>query len=492
MVWRAWAGGSGLPVGALAVWSIAGPDAPLLALALGTLAGGLVLVVVTSAIARVHDDDPGRGSHLASAASFGLLAVPALGLALLRLPPSPPWLLAAVVVTLGVALGRASRVRGPAAGVGGRLLAAAALVVGAAVAVAGLEAATAAWRRTAPAGEMAAAIYDVDATVATQALPRCQAWPARVRVLLDRGARPTLTADGRFLWFDAPDAQGARQIHRLERESGEVTCWTCGQPGDNLRPAPAPGGRAVVFETDRHATWRAPANTEIHWLDVRGESPPRASRRLTFAAGPDDHAIFAPGTAALVWSRRNGAGYEVVSAGLSRAHGGLLLGTPRVLASGGARWIAPLAWSPDARSLVLLEGNPFRPLPARGLDLATGKSATFSEDGVSGGVAFNGDGGFAAALEARRVRIAGLLPDVLGFALGALRPDSHDGVFRDTGLRVGEVRGELSTVELGDVSHWGAPTGVALSPDGRTVILGQRRERGEPRERLLEIGLDCR
>jgi hypothetical protein len=354
-----------------------------------------------------------------------------------------------------------------------------------------LSAAAAAWLRSEPAREMAEAIYDIDATVVTRALPRCGATPAGMRVLLDRGARPKLSADGRSVWFDAPAADGARQIHRLVRASGEVVCWTCGQPGNNLRPDPGPAGRALVFETDRHATWRAPANTEIHWLDTRRDAPPGASRRLTHEAGPDDHPLFAPGAAAIVWSRRNGAGYEVVTAGVQRAHGGLLLGVHRVLAGGGARWLAPLAWSPDARSLVLLEGNPFRPLVARALDLATGASTVLSEASLSGGAAFNADGGYAAVVETRRGHVAGLLPDSLGFVLGALHTTIYDGVFRETGLRVGGIGAEAVAVELGDVAEWGAPTGVALSSDGTTVVLGQRRIRGRPGERLVEVRLDC-
>ena len=116
MVWRAWAALSGLPVGVLTAWSAAGPNASLVVLGLGALAGGVALAIAVSAIARVRDDDPGRGAHLASAASWGLLAVPALGAAALRLPPAPPWLLVAVGVTLAAALARASRVLGPASG----------------------------------------------------------------------------------------------------------------------------------------------------------------------------------------------------------------------------------------------------------------------------------------------------------------------------------------------------------------------------------------
>jgi hypothetical protein len=89
--------------------------------------------------------------------------------------------------------------------------------------------------------------------------------------------------------------------------------------------------------------------------------------------------------------------------------------------------------------------------------------------------------------------VAGLLPDALGFALGALatRMATNGVLFRDTALRIGELAREGEPVELGDVARWGAPTGVTLDPSGTTAILGQRRERGAPRERLVELELDC-
>jgi len=45
---------------------------------------------------------------------------------------------------------------------------------------------------------------------------------------------------------------------------------------------------------------------------------------------------------------------------------------------------------------------------------------------------------------------------------------------------------------VGALEDWGEPTGLALSPDGSVLVLGQRREiDGLVEERLVEITLDC-
>jgi hypothetical protein len=304
----------------------------------------------------------------------------------------------------------------------------------------------------------AEAVYDADARVATQALPQCGRKEPRLEVLLERGARPRLTPSGDTLWLDADDAAGARQLYRLRLDDGALVCWSCGEPGDNRRPVPAATG--LLFETTRHADWRAPANTEVHWIDTRGDAPRQPSRRLTYAPGPDDHALFAPGAPVVVWSRRR-AGYEVVSAPIQRAHGGMSLGDASVLARGGAGWLAPADWSPDARALVLLRGLPFAPLRAEAVDFATGARRELSRS-AAGGVAFSADGGFAVVAEADGAR---------------------------TRLRAGPTEGPLEAIAFEPLAAWGAPTGVSLAPDGRSAVVGQRRSDGA--ERIARVQLGC-
>jgi hypothetical protein len=242
----------------------------------------------------------------------------------------------------------------------------------------------------------------------------------------------------------------------------------------------------VAFETDRHG---APWDTEIHMADGRGDAPRSVSRRLTFGAGPDDHALLRHGV--LVWSRRESAGYEVVSAGIRSGHGSLGLGDVSVLSAGGAAWIAPLEWSPDGRSLVLARGNPFRPRVARAIDPATGVRTLLGEDVAPGGASFNADGGWVVVASARRARLAGLLPAQLGFLLAplAVAVEREGSLLRDTGIRMGEPWAAGAPLELGDLAVWGEPTGIALSPDASHVILGQRSAAGD--ERLVRLDLDC-
>jgi hypothetical protein len=247
-----------------------------------------------------------------------------------------------------------------------------------------------------------------------------------------------------------------------------------------------------------HATWWDPTNTELHLAGAHGAGPAHASRRLTFEPGPDDHALFAPGSGQVVWSKRAAGRYAVVSASLRSGHGALLLGAPLELAVGGAAWVAPAAWSPDARSLVLVRGNPFRPREAVALDLATGERRSLGWDAAGGTpAAFNADGGFLLLAAARRQRAAGLLPASAGFLLAPLaeRAARDAPLFRTTQVRAGEPWGEGAPLALGEVGEWGEPTGVALLPEGKgplRFVLGQRRAAGAVvEERLLLVTLAC-
>lgn len=495
MIWRVWSFTAGLPVGALAGWAAKGPPPSAAAVELGALAGGLLLATAVSLIGR--HDDRARGAHLAAAASAGLVALPGLGASLLDLAPGPRWWLGATLLLLALSLFRGSRHLGPSGGMRRQVVAAVGFAFGGATAIAVVSGVLAACGVDDPPFDerRAAAIYDLDATVVTRPLPRCAASPRRVEVLLERGARPRLGPEGHPLWFDAADGEGRRQVHRLDRATGEVACWTCGEAGNNWRPAPGEGGASIVFVTDRQATWWAPANTEIHLIGTRGRAPPMASRQLTHSPGADDHPLLVHGARRLVWSQREGGRYSVVSASIRSVHGGLLLGREALIAAGGAQWTAALAWSPDARSLVVVRGNPFRPSAARGIDFATGRSAELGGDVAGGGAAaFNADGGWVGVASARRDRLLGFLPAEFGFLLGPLaaRAERREPVFRGTGVRTGEPWGEGGALELGELAVWGEPTGIALTPAGTELILGQRRtRRGRVEERLVEIVLDC-
>jgi hypothetical protein len=488
---RAWALLAGLPVGGLAAFSLAGATG--LALAAGMAAGGLLLLAAVHGIARAGDDDPARAAHLAAAAGVGWAALPALGAGLLGLAPPPVWWLAFVVAALAVALRRAALRQGPCGGVPRQLLGVARGLVGGGVAVAALALFLAARQEEPPTydADRAAAIFDRDAAVVTRPIPRCKPAPASQRVLRDTGARPRVDPEGRYLWYDA-DVEGRRQVQRMDLASGESVCWTCGEDGNNL--APSPGGHAtgVAFVTDRHATLTAPANTELHLARGRGDAPRWPSRRITYSAAIDHAPVLARDAGIVIWSRHDAGSYEVVTAALRSAHGGLGLGPTTRLAAGGAAWTAPLAWSPDGRSLVVARGNPLAPVPVRGIDFATGRVVSLGER-VAGfrAAAFNGDGGWLVLAATRPLGVIARLPAWTGAligplaqALGPARPG-----YRHTEVRVGEPWGPGAALELGDVAEWGAPTGVTLLPDGTSIVLGQRAPDGA--ERLLELTLDC-
>jgi len=324
-------------------------------------------------------------------------------------------------------------------------------------------------------------------------------------VLLERGAHPRFGPAGRLLWFDARGPDGRRQVHRLDRASGEVECWTCDEPGNNRRPSPSSSGHGVVFDTDRHAGSRHPTNTEVHLISA-GSQKRRFSRRLTHGPGPDDHALFDPGGGLLVWSRGHEGRYEVATAAIQSGHGGIVLGPPRVVAAGGARWIAPLAWSPDAHALAVARGHPLRPAVVTAIDFSSSDEWRLAGDlAPVGSVAFSADGAWLAAAGTRRASSLGLLPGSLGFLVGRLVALGVGAapVFRGSAVHTGptdaartdaarKAPASLPQVELGELAGWGGSTGIGLEPGGTGFVLGQRRRGADGvEERLVEVSLEC-
>jgi hypothetical protein len=457
----------------------------------GALAGGALLVLGASLATRLGDADFGRGWHLAAGATWALTTLPALGAVLLGVGPGAPWLLLLCAVAAAAGILRGERRRGPAPGFAAWLMAAALVVLATGVAVVALGAVTATFIPAAPPpGQRAVAIYDADARVITQAIPRCRPSVARSRVLLDRGAHPRLGAE-RSLWFDADAGNGTRQVHRLELDTGQVTCWTCDEPGNNLRPAPQLWGQGLVFDSDRHVSPAEPVNTELYLTNAVGSR--RQARRISFHAGPDDHALLTE-TGVVVWSRGWGGGYDVVSATLRSGHGARFLGTPGRLFRGGTHWAIPLGWSVDLRQLVVGDGHPLRPLRATLVDPATNAAEVLPERAAPGSSAsFAADGGWMLIAATERAGAASLVPASLGFLLPRLAPGLADaGRFRTTSVRMGEPGREGERIELGAIGDWGHPTGIACAPTGDHFVLGQRRRSDSgTEERLVEVHLDC-
>jgi hypothetical protein len=499
MIWTAaWAFATGLPVGTLAGWVLLGtPHSParLLYCALGF---GILWALLISSVAHYREGDSNRSAHVAIAGSSALVGFPGLFAAVAQL--STEWaLLSTVFAVMGVGALYGARTRArPGSWLRQVVFAIGFLSIGGLV-VFGTAAAVAASRVVAPITneQRAAGIYDIDAHVVNRPLPACGSDPSKIEVLLDRGARPRLDRAGRYLWFDA-EVEGARQIHRLDLESRDVRCWTCGEAGNNLRPIVVNGLNAVVFETDRHATLWEPFNTELHAIATRS-GVPSPSRRLTRNTGADDHAIAGPQSSRIVWSRLEDGRYSIVSARIRGRTDGLSFGPMTTLEAGGSAWLAPAAWSPNARALVIVEGNPFRPLAAHAIDFATGSIIDMAGDLASAGaVAFNRDGGWmVTAREGERAARApfGWMPPGAGFVLAA-----HARAVERAGplLRISDPRVRLSELgslgvdlSLGANGNWGSVTGLAATGDGTQVILGQQRLADALDERLLSLTLDC-
>jgi hypothetical protein len=487
---RIWAFVAGVPVGILA--ALASGGSAWLALDLAAVAGGVAMLLAVTIVGRWAGPEVER-AQLAGAASVGLAALPAAAAHWLGLLPGAAWTLAAVVAAVAFALLRAMRGHGPRGAWQQIVAAFAALAIGAVAAVVA-GGAFAAFGGTEADAERAAkraqGALDVDARVALGPDLRCEPAVAVARAI-GSGARPWLSDEGAVLWFDAVESDGRRQVHRLELASGRDVCWTCGEPGNNRRPRVSPNGNSLVYETDRYATAFEPLNWELELSSALTAQPGR-SRRITYEPGPDAHGGFAPGGGLLLWSSGAQGRYAVATAALRTGHGGLLLSAPNAIVPGGAAWIVPLAWSPDARALVSLRGDPLGVQEATLADPATGTERKLDwPEGRAVAAAFSADGARLAVATTRPAAAAAALPSALGFltariaALGSDEPTR----FRVSGVRIGDTSGELAAVPLGDDEAWGHPTGIALEPDGGAFVLGQRNATGA--ERLLRVELRC-
>jgi len=336
------------------------------------------------------------------------------------------------------------------------------------------------------------AALDVDATVPLAPTPDCRPRIQRHRRLA-AGAHPRLDPAGAFLWFDAPGPDGRRQIQRLELARGQLSCWTCGEAGNNRRPAPSPGGASVVFDTDRFAGPELPNDTELMWIGSRGSRPRLPARRLSFHPEADDHPVFAPGGTGLAWRRGAGGRISVVLGAIEAGHGGLVIQRPRTLYRAGGGVAEPLAWANDGRSLAFAVGNGLGSADGLLVDPATGRAALLSHHLAPGSVSFSADGSILALATTSPRGIARWLPRDLGFGVLLLRePGVPPEPARSLGttVRLGPTRGELETVDLGGLGAFGAPMGLSLAADARSFVLGQRAADG--RERILQLELDCK
>jgi hypothetical protein len=155
-----------------------------------------------------------------------------------------------------------------------------------------------------------------------------------------------------------------------------------------------------------------------------------------------------------------------------------------------------VAWSPDARTLLVARGNPYAALAIERIDPTCFARELLGTDAAPAG-SFDGDGGWLAFATARPLHWVGVLPRALGFALGPIAnaQRAHAALRRDSGIRVGASAQAAETMALAlppDFVAWGEPTGVALEPDGSGFVIGQRRDDADGvRDRLVAVQLAC-
>lgn len=467
-------------------------DSPLVLLAAAVAFGAVSVWGAARSAARAIDPEA-RGGGLALATTSGFAALPCLASVRLGLWPPAGWLFSACALAMIVSLALAPMVRATSA----RWLARSLgwmLVGSAAVAMLAGAFVHSGAGPTPFDARRGSAILDLDAEVATVALPGCAQRVDDFRVRTDRGAHPRLGPDG-ALWFDAfaPDDDGPlrRQLHRLRPGGGGPECMTCGQPGNNQRPAVAANGRSVVFDSDREATWRTPLDTELFRMDLR-DGRVRTTRRLTYSIGPDEQAVLARNGRIVVWSRGARGRRALVSSTIVTGHGGLMLSSPGLLRAAAGSGIAAVGWSPDARTLALVEGNPLAPLRVVGLDLATGEQRLLGRAAPADAtLGANADGGWLGVVGGAASTSLGHLPAGAAHLLDAFPRSVADG--GRTRLATGPAAGPWVDVALPEeIAGWGEPSGVALSADGRTAFVAQRRSGdSSDDERIVELFLGC-
>jgi hypothetical protein len=220
----------------------------------------------------------------------------------------------------------------------------------------------------------------------------------------------------------------------------------------------------------------------------RGDDGPRhPARRLTFSLGPDDHALYDPGGAGLLWSRGGSGRFEVQRASILGGHGGLLLSEPITLFRGRASWVVPLAWSPDGRTLVAGFGHPLTALTGLQLDPGTRERRRIEAELLEGSVSFSADGRVMALATTQAEGAGRLVPSALGNVI-ARWPGRSAPRAAGTEVLLGDPTEVLAALELGELASWGVPTGIALLPDARAFVLGQR---GVAGERIVRVALAC-
>jgi hypothetical protein len=346
------------------------------------------------------------------------------------------------------------------------------LVVGAAAALgaAGYHAASSGSGATVPPVIQTVA-FNVDASVPLDPELVCEPELGEARVLVDHGSHPSLDAEREAVWYEAPGPEGRIQIYRISLWDGEPECWTCAEPGNNRRPARNPKGRGVFFETDRHGSW------DVHVVSTerrKGKLP--ASGRLTPSGSLDRMGLYEPTGRGLVWSHSGAGRFAIKMATLVTGHGGLILGSARTVVEGGTAWIAPIAWANDGRSLVYGRGVGPGIVEAILLDPALGTRRPLGPVAGPGSVSFSRDGQLMAVVQSQTPSPG---PAGLGFFLARLGVGAEERPSRAS-LAFGPPGGELVQADLGELAQAGPPTGVALSPNGRSLVLSQWSE-GRPR-----------
>ena len=169
---------------------------------------------------------------------------------------------------------------------------------------------------------------------------------------------------------------------------------------------------------------------------------------------------------------------------LHAGHVGLILGSSRTLVAGGTAWVGPLAWAPDARSLVYGRGIGPGVVQAILLDPGLGTERTLGPVTGLDAVSFSRDGQVMAVVRSESEAPG---PASLGFLLARVAIGAEE-IPGPAHLALGTPRGELVRVDLDELAAAGPPVGVSLAPNGRSLVLSQWI--GD-RSRLLYAARDC-
>jgi Tol biopolymer transport system component len=185
----------------------------------------------------------------------------------------------------------------------------------------------------------------------------------------------SFSADGTQIVFPL-QVSGKSQIQTANVDGTNVTCITCGQPGNNdgVRWRPGPGD-VIGFISDRdhpYATGNAGGGfgQELYAMKPDGSQPTRLTTSHAWAT--NYHLNWSPDGMHVVWGRTEAYAWDVMVADFVSDASGMRLANERVVVHD-TTWWETHGFTPDSQSIIATSTRAgFQSTDVYAIDLATG------------------------------------------------------------------------------------------------------------------------